>query len=297
MSVTQPNEALSTSSEEHVLNASRDSKIVQNRESVRNVFIGDDEFRAGAPKDRDVTFSEFRSLCQARYDALYPSDKLVDALGEEERYPAKNSLYNKMGLSEESAKRISRFENDRIRHWYVFRLNYGLGLKDIENLDIPDCTIYIPELRKQIKRKGKSVVVRDIFMRNFFFAFTTRRIAEIIHESPRLSTIRIYYNHFQKDEITGYDTPLTLPHSQMMDFMLIAEAKSFDTKVLDPNVVATKEGDNPYVEVTDGPFKGVRGNLMRVCGKQRVVCKNGLCVIATGYISSYGYKVLSQKEK
>ncbi len=296
MLVTNPNEALSASCEGGNPDASRASEKVEKRESVRNIHIGGNGLLSSvSQKNKNVTLSECRKECLVRYFSLYPEGGKVRPLGAEECFAESgvSGLYQTMKLSEEEAQRISVFEKDLEKRWYVFRLNYNCGGEALDDIDIADCDFYVPDVKRKIKVKGQKMIVSDPYLRSLFFAYTTRRIAEILHASPLIPHARIYYNHFQKDTITGYDAPLTIPHSQMLDFMLIAEAKSFDMKILDPEKV--KIPQDVFVEVTDGPFKGVQGFLTHVSGKQRVVSKTGFCIIATGYISSYGYKVIDKK--
>ncbi len=322
MLVTSPDEALSASGEGSTPDASRASEQSQKRESVRNVYIGDDELLSSVTTlDKNATLTDYRKECLNLYFSLYPDGAKVSPLPESERFPMEfdgdvasrlcmdvesgelphnsmlpplTGLYQKMKLSREAAKRMSIYERDLEKRWYVFRQNYGVAASVLDSLQIPDCDIYIPDVRHSVKLKGVKKIVSEPYLKNIFFAFTTRRIAGIIHESPLAPHTRIYYDHFQKDPLTGLNPPLTIPHSQMLDFMLIAEAKSFDKKIMDPEKV--KIPMDVFVEVTDGPFKGVQGYLTHIAGKQRVVSASGLCIIATGYVSSYNYRVIERKQ-
>lgn len=289
MIVAYPSEDLSTSCEEINLNAPHASPSSTERESVGNIHIGDGQLTATIRPHADM--GEVREQFEQRFDALYPAQ--AAPLSATQRFPAVEEapltgLYYDLWLDRATARRISLFEGDLRRRWYVFRLNYGKGAEEIEKLAIPDCSFYIPDIKKRIKIKGKTEIVRETYLDHFIFAYTTRRIAEAVHNTPLLPTLRFYYNHFEQDGITGYNTPLVIPRPQMLDFMLLAEAKSLDKKILDPQKAAIRSGDR--VEVTDGPFKGVQGILTRIAGKQRVVVDTGICILATGYISNYGYK-------
>ncbi len=304
--------------------ASHASEQLQKRASVGNVHIGDDKLLSSVNTlGKSATLSDYRRACLDHYFSLYPAGAKVSPLPDSERFrkravsdgvdlckdrgvgeygppsedldvvePPLTGLYQKMALSREAAKRVSVFEKDREKRWYIFRLNYDRKATALDGVSIPDCDIYIPEVKRCVKVKGQRRIVCERYLQNFFFAYTTRRIAGIIHESPLIPHARIYYDHFHTDPLTGFNPPLTIPHSQMLDFMLIAEAKSFDMKILDPEKV--KIPQNVFVEVTDGPFKGVQGYLTHVAGKQRVVSDSGFCIIATGYVSSYNYRIIER---
>lgn len=299
MTVSGPHEELSTSPDEPSVKLSRAS--AQERESVNCVCISERtrlfDIPSGTPSDR------VRQFCIDRFDSLYPEEKpcqdelpLNASLRQSETKGNLLELCRIMKVDGEVSVRIAAmFSGDTDRRWYVFRLNYGRGQKEIQETRLPGCTFYLPVIEKKLKSKGgEPTIVRETYLDHLVFAYTTRSIAEIVHHSLLLPTVRFYYDHFGTDPRTGYNAPLTIPRGNMMDFMMVAEARSFDKKIIDPARTPIKPGAR--VEITDGPFKGVRGILTRVSGKQRVVVDAGLFKIATGYISGYGYKLVEGEE-
>ncbi|MFA7401682.1 MAG: KOW motif-containing protein, partial [Bacteroidales bacterium] len=59
---------------------------------------------------------------------------------------------------------------------------------------------------------------------------------------------------------------LIVPDKQMEDFMLVINAKQGNVPFINPDLA---KGDK--VVVTDGPFKGIEGELIRVEDKSKVV--------------------------
>ncbi len=313
MIVAGTNEVSSVSNERKCQATRCASTEAPKLEAANDIHIGCAGLLQSVSLSKHATLSDYRCACLCHYLNLYPQDAQASPLTAEDMFPRSadanllfapgddipvlplTGLYQKMGLTYDEARRISKFESDLQKRWYIFRLNYNTSGTALEGITIPDCTFYMPDIKRRVKIKGQKKIISDPYMRNFFFAFTTRRIAEIIHATTLMPHSRIYYDHFRTDPLTGYNTPLTIPHTQMLDFMLIAEAKSFDKKILDPEKVSIPH--DVFVEVIDGPFQGVRGFLTHVAGKQRVVTDTGFCLIATGYVSSYGYRILEETKE
>jgi len=84
----------------------------------------------------------------------------------------------------------------------------------------------------------------------------------------------------------GEKTPIVIPDKTMADFIRVCQERntilleSYDAEKL-------KEGD--FVEIIDGPFKGVRGYYCRPMKKHKsvVVIIEGIAAVTTTYIPQY----------
>lgn len=99
------------------------------------------------------------------------------------------------------------------------------------------------------------------------------------------------YDHFRKTEF-GRNPYLFVPERQMDSFRTIIEAECDDI-IIRPADFTLKPGD--LVEVIDGPFKGVRGTVMKYKHQRRVFVKlDGITVVSTGYIHRNLLKIVEE---
>ena len=91
-----------------------------------------------------------------------------------------------------------------------------------------------------------------------------------------------YYNHFVTNEF-GKNEYLTVPDRQMESFRIIVESRNQDILVRQTEMPKVIEGDR--VIVTDGPFVGVEGVVMKIRHQKRVVVQiEGVGCYATAYV-------------
>lgn len=93
-----------------------------------------------------------------------------------------------------------------------------------------------------------------------------------------------YYNHFVTNEF-GRNEYLVVPDRQMESFRIIVESRNKDILVSQTEVPQLIEGDR--VVVTDGPFAGVEGIVMKHKHQKRVFVQlQGVGTYATAYVPS-----------
>ena len=91
-----------------------------------------------------------------------------------------------------------------------------------------------------------------------------------------------YYNHFSTNE-SGKNDFLTVPDRQMESFRIIVESRNKDIIVNQAEIPQFIEGDR--VVVTDGPFAGVEGVVMKYKHQKRVFVElKGVGRYATAYV-------------
>jgi transcription antitermination factor NusG len=79
--------------------------------------------------------------------------------------------------------------------------------------------------------------------------------------------------------------PIVIPFKAMQDFILISNAMLEDTIYL--NEINTKLKSGSAVRISDGPFKGVEGRVVRIKKSRRVMVElPGMMAVATTYIPS-----------
>ena len=162
-------------------------------------------------------------------------------------------------------------------HWYVLRVTYSreLALKDY--LDLRGIESFIP-MRYEIVVRGERKFRKLVpAIHNLVFVRSTR---EQLDEIKRVKALTLPIRYFMDRETRR---PLTIPERQMQSF--IAVAGNYDEQIvyLDATTVALKKGDR--VRITDGIFKGVEGEFVRVKGDRRVmVAVQGVMAVATAFV-------------
>ena len=115
-----------------------------------------------------------------------------------------------------------------------------------------------------------------------FVYATAEQVKHWVEDTPDLSFLTYYYNHFKKDE-QGKNPPLVVSDLAMRNFIRLTSVDNEHVKLVHPDQCHYKSGD--VVRITDGEFVGVEGKVARVSGQQRVVVEvEGICLIATAYI-------------
>jgi len=91
-----------------------------------------------------------------------------------------------------------------------------------------------------------------------------------------------YYNHFATNEF-GRNEYLVVPDRQMESFRIIVESRNQEIIVRQTDLPPIIEGDR--VVVTDGPFAGVEGVVMKYKHQKRVFVQlQGVGCYATAYV-------------
>ena len=144
---------------------------------------------------------------------------------------------------------------------------------------------YMPLHYVQKVVDGKRKRVLKPYLSQLLFVYASAdRINEFVEETPALSFLTYYYNHFKKTE-SGKNPPLTISYRSMMNFIRVTSIDNEHIKVVSPEQCHYKNGD--MVRVVEGDFAGVEGRVARVSGQQRVVVEiEGLCLVSTAYIPS-----------
>ena len=169
------------------------------------------------------------------------------------------------------------------KSWYVFRASYGREDKASDFLVDDGTYTYIA--KKYVERyiRGKRKRHLQTLIPNLLFAYTTEEKAEeYVNNTPALSYLTYYYNHFELDD-EQKNPPLKVSCYEMGKFVKATCNKNKHLLFVEPSQCHYKGGE--IVQVTDGPFKGVEGKVARIAGQQRVVISlSSIGLISTAYI-------------
>ena len=187
-----------------------------------------------------------------------------------------------------------RYVRDLTRKWFVLRASYGRERMAEDYFIASGAYAYVPKQYRWHEINGKPKRVLEKMISNIVFAYLTPQEADVFVKDsdpsqaspcPKLaSVLSYYYNHFTEVE-GGKNPPLTVPESEMENFIRL-------TSTYDENMLMLTPGDFKYksddeVVVIAGQFKDVRGRVVRAHGQQRVlVSLTGICLCATAFIPS-----------
>lgn len=141
--------------------------------------------------------------------------------------------------------------------WYVLRVTYQRELSTKEYLDKLDIENFVPvRVVRRRDSKGRFSRVREAAVHNYIFVRSTR---EVIDD---LKTFRLPILRYVMHQQNGENQIMTVPESQMRNFIAVAANIDEPVIFLSPEEVALSKGDK--VRIKDGVFMGVEGTFMRV---------------------------------
>jgi transcription antitermination factor NusG len=190
-----------------------------------------------------------------------------------------------------TGKSVEYALQDAARHWFPIRATYHRAQKVYNRLlEINDGRLepYLPMLRsiacgdESLGSTAQQVREEPLDKGLLFVRCTLGSFSELVkNQIPGLTP---YYNHFSTNKF-GRNEYLIVPDRQMESFRIIVESRNNDILVRQTEVPQFIEGDS--VVVTDGPFAGVEGVVMKYKHQKRVFVQlHGIGIYATAYVPS-----------
>lgn len=166
-----------------------------------------------------------------------------------------------------------------LKNWFAIRITYGRELLLKDMLDVEKIENFIPMRYDYILKNGRRLRKLVPAIHNLVFVHSTRqRIDELKEKFGVKIPMRYVMNR------TSHQ-PIIIPDIQMRSFILVSG--SYDEAVLyiEPTELALTKGQK--VRITDGIFKGVIGEFVRIRHDRRVVVNiEGVMAIATTFVHS-----------
>ena len=186
-----------------------------------------------------------------------------------------------------------KYVPERDKSWFVFRASYGREDKASDYIVEDGTFVYIAKryVRKSINGKQKKVL--ETLIPNLQFVYTTEdKAKEYVKNTPVLSYLTYYYNHFELDD-DQKNPPLTVSCKEMENFIIATCNKSEHLKFVEEEQCHFKGGE--IVRVVDGMFKGVEGRIARVSGQQRViVTMTNVGLVSTAYVPTAFLQIIEE---
>lgn len=184
-------------------------------------------------------------------------------------------------------------------HWFPIRATHRRARKVYDRLvALNDGRLepYLPTLRRvEVSEDTDSPVqyTEEPLDSGLLFMRCTLTDFRKLLENPLLVPgMTPYYDHFHTNE-SGKNEYLIVPDRQMESFRIIVESRNNDILVRQTEVPQFIEGDT--VIVTDGPFAGVEGVVMKYRHQKRVFVQlHGVGIYATSYVPSAFLKLKTE---
>lgn len=182
------------------------------------------------------------------------------------------------------------------KRWYVFRASYGRENKAFDYIVADGTFVYIAKRYTHKSVNGKQKKVLETLIPNLLFVYSTEeKVEEYVKNTPALSFLTYYYNHFELDK-GQKNPPLTISRKEMENFIIATCNQSEHLKLVTESQCHFKGGET--VMVIDGMFKGVEGRVARVSGQQRVVITlSQVGLVSTAYVPTAFLKVKSESKE
>ena len=178
------------------------------------------------------------------------------------------------------------------KSWYVFRASYGREDRASDYIVEDGTYVYIAKRYARKSVNGKQKKVLETLIPNLLFVYTNEEKAEeYIKNTPALSFLTYYYNHFELND-DQKNPPLTVSCREMENFIIATCNNSEHLKFVDEEQCHFKGGE--IVKVNDGLFKGVEGRVARVSGQQRVIITlSQVGLVSTAYVPTAFLTIIS----
>lgn len=178
------------------------------------------------------------------------------------------------------------------RAWYPMRVTYGREVKVKEALDKLGIDNFLPmhyELVDPGDGNKRRLLVPAIH--NLIFIYDSREDITLLKTTRReFQPLRYITKHFAESVA---DNILTVPETQMRNFMRVASVQDDSVIFLDNSDYLSKVGRR--VLITEGYFAGVEGVVKRIKKNKHVVVQlEGLAAVAVTYVPASCLRTLDE---
>lgn len=172
--------------------------------------------------------------------------------------------------------------------WFALRATYSRELKVRDTLIQRGVKAFVPMIWRRVEAGGKVEKKLVPAVSSLCFVYWTKpEIDAYIRSFGDSRPVNYYW-----DRTAG--RPLTIPDKAMEDF--IAVASTMDPDLIYLTEVSDKLREGQTVEVIEGPFKGVKGKVVRIKKNRRVLVElPGFLAVTTNYLNPQSLRLESDE--
>lgn len=166
--------------------------------------------------------------------------------------------------------------------WYLMRVSYGRERSVVEYLKKQGLKVFYPTQKRVVEYKGKKDYKIVSLIPNLLFVYSSENVLKKYVGKEPFPYLHHYYEKVVVRNLEKRRNAITIPDNQMVEFMRWCDVEADDKQYC---CTPFKFKVNDIVCVTDGPFKGFMGNVVRFKGQTRVgVNIDKIGFICTNYI-------------
>ena len=201
--------------------------------------------------------------------------------------PIGETLNTELGRPKSTSAGVLRSCPDSPKAWFALRATYSRELKVQDQLQERGVKTFIPMMWKKTQANAGAKPEKKLVpaVSNLIFVYATREeLDAYIRSFGDTRPVNYYW-----DRTT--DAPLTVPDKAMEDF--IAVASTLDEDLIFLTEISDKLREGQTVKVTEGPFKGVEGKIVRIRKSRRVLVElPGYLAVASTYVSPAALEII-----
>lgn len=174
--------------------------------------------------------------------------------------------------------------------WYALRATYSRELKVRDHLAERGVRTFVPMMwrKRMVNGKDEKKLVPAVSSLCFVY-WTKEKLDAYIRSFGDVRPVNYYW-----DRTTN--RPLTIPEGAMEDFITVAS--SLDKDLIYLTEISDKLREGQTVEIIEGPFKGVKGKIVRIKKNRRVLVElPGFLAVTTNYLNPQSIRSASEDER
>ena len=174
--------------------------------------------------------------------------------------------------------------------WFALRATYSRELKVRDQLTERGVRTFVPMMWRKRKVNGKDEKKLVPVVGSLCFVYWTKeQIDAYIRSFGDVKPVNYYW-----DRTTN--RPLTIPESTMEDFITVAS--SLDEDLIYLTEISDKLREGQTVEIIEGPFKGIKGKIVRIKKNRRVLVElPGFLAVTTNYLNPQSIRLENEGER
>ena len=171
-----------------------------------------------------------------------------------------------------------------MNQWFALRATYSRELKVQATLNEMGIRTFVPMMWRKSVINGKDEKKLVPAVSNLCFVYWTKDgIDSFIRSFGDTSPVHYYWDRTAS-------RPLTIPDKAMDDFITVSSSQDEDLIYLTEISEKLREGQT--VKVIDGPFKGVKGKIVRIKKNRRVLVElPGFLAVTTNYLTPKSLRI------
>ena len=161
--------------------------------------------------------------------------------------------------------------------WHAIRVTYGREMKFQKVLQDEGFETFVPMTVRKVEKNGRKEIMTVPAVSNLCFVNAVKEeLSDFFKSLGEGCPARFIWDKSTRE-------PIVVPDKAMSDFIKVSQADYNDTLYLTELSSKLREGQK--VRITDGPFAGVEGRVVRIRRSRRILVElPGMLSVAATFI-------------